>query len=79
MRVEWDREKDRTNLAKHGVGFEQAAGIFHSRHLSARIHAPVTKCGWSLSATTRRESIRRRLHLARPDAPHHFGLEGRTP
>ena len=25
---EWDEEKDRANRAKHGIGFEEATGIF---------------------------------------------------
>ncbi|WP_102960676.1 BrnT family toxin [Mangrovicella endophytica] len=29
MRFEWDETKDRDNIAKHGVSFAQAAGIFH--------------------------------------------------
>ena len=28
LTFEWDRRKARTNLAKHGVGFEEAATVF---------------------------------------------------
>ncbi len=28
MRFEWDKEKATTNLAKHGVSFEEAATVF---------------------------------------------------
>ena len=28
MRLEWDSRKDRTNRRKHGVSFEEAAGLF---------------------------------------------------
>lgn len=32
---EWDPEKARTNLDKHGVSFEEAAGIFLDPHASS--------------------------------------------
>ena len=32
---EWDEEKDRANRAKHGIGFEEATGIFTSPILTA--------------------------------------------
>ena len=32
---EWDEEKDRANRAKHGIGFEEATGIFTSQILTA--------------------------------------------
>jgi uncharacterized DUF497 family protein len=28
VRFEWDESKNRTNIAKHGVGFEEARGVF---------------------------------------------------
>ncbi len=28
MEFEWDDDKDRTNIAKHGIGFSRAAQIF---------------------------------------------------
>ena len=28
MEFEWDEDKNRRNIAKHGIGFEKAAGIF---------------------------------------------------
>ena len=31
---EWDQDKNRSNLAKHGVSFEEAMGIFDGDHLS---------------------------------------------
>jgi len=37
MRVEWDESKSRSNLAKHGVGFETARLVFEDAyHLSIR-------------------------------------------
>lgn len=39
---EWDREKARKNLAKHGIGFEEAAEVFldpHAVSLLDREHA----------------------------------------
>ncbi len=33
MRFEWDPEKDRSNLAKHGIGFEIAALVFSDPRL----------------------------------------------
>ena len=32
---EWDEEKDRSNRAKHGIGFEEAKVIFFSPVLTA--------------------------------------------
>ena len=29
IEAEWDEDKDRTNLAKHGVDFETAASVFY--------------------------------------------------
>ena len=34
-RFEWDEEKDRTNRAKHGIGFEEAEVIFAGPVLTA--------------------------------------------
>lgn len=28
MKIEWDTEKERTNIRKHGITFEQAAYVF---------------------------------------------------
>ncbi|MCC5996402.1 MAG: BrnT family toxin [Oceanicaulis sp.] len=28
MQFEWDEAKDRANRAKHGIGFDEAAGLF---------------------------------------------------
>ncbi len=28
MKFEWDREKEKTNIKKHGVTFEQASFVF---------------------------------------------------
>ena len=39
---EWDSRKARANLDKHGVSFEEAAGIFldpHARSLFDQLHA----------------------------------------
>ncbi len=32
--LEWDPEKNRSNLAKHGISFEEAKAIFDGEHLS---------------------------------------------
>ena len=32
MFAEWDEEKDRTNQAKHGVAFAEAATVFEDPH-----------------------------------------------
>ena len=39
MRFEWDFEKARLNLRKHGVPFEEAASVFHDP-LSATFDDP---------------------------------------
>jgi uncharacterized DUF497 family protein len=39
MRFEWDRRKAETNLAKHGVSFDEAASVFFDE-LSATIPDP---------------------------------------
>ena len=39
MRFEWDFEKARLNLRKHGVSFEEAASVFHDP-LSATFDDP---------------------------------------
>jgi uncharacterized protein len=31
VRFEWDLEKERQNVAKHGVGFKEAKGLFTSK------------------------------------------------
>ncbi len=35
MEFEWDEEKNKANLAKHGIAFEEAALIFRGLTLSA--------------------------------------------
>ena len=32
MKFEWDREKENTNIKKHGVTFEQASFVFADRY-----------------------------------------------
>ena len=32
MKFEWDREKEKTNIKKHGVTFEQASFVFADRY-----------------------------------------------
>ncbi len=34
MRLEWDEEKNRSNIRKHGVSFETAARIFDGPYLT---------------------------------------------
>jgi hypothetical protein len=41
VRFEWDARKNRTNIAKHGVGFEEASKVFSDPHVSS------VRTGWS--------------------------------
>ena len=34
MGFEWDEEKNRLNVEKHGVSFEEAVNVFNDVHLS---------------------------------------------
>jgi hypothetical protein len=34
VRYEWNREKDRTNVVKHGLGFETAKLVFEDPNLA---------------------------------------------
>jgi uncharacterized protein len=36
VRFEWDEGKNRANIAKHGVGFDEARRIFSDPHLMIR-------------------------------------------
>ena len=36
VRFEWDEGKDRTNIAKHGVGFDEARKVFSDPHVIIR-------------------------------------------
>jgi len=36
VRFEWDASKDRRNIAKHGVGFEEARRVFSDPHVIVR-------------------------------------------
>ena len=36
MRFEWDENKDRANIAKHGVGFDEAKMVFSDPHVIIR-------------------------------------------
>ena len=36
VRFEWDEGKDRTNIAKHGVGFDEARKVFSDPHVLIR-------------------------------------------
>jgi uncharacterized DUF497 family protein len=36
VRVEWDESKNRANIAKHGVGFEEARRVFGDPHVVIR-------------------------------------------
>ena len=36
VRFEWDENKDRANIAKHGVGFDEARRIFSDPHVIIR-------------------------------------------
>jgi uncharacterized protein len=33
---EWDERKNRLNIAKHGIGFEEASGVFSDPHVIIR-------------------------------------------
>ncbi len=32
MKFEWDEEKNRKNVERHGIGFEEALGVFFDEH-----------------------------------------------
>ncbi len=32
LRFEWDRRKDRANVRKHGLSFEEARAVFYDEH-----------------------------------------------
>ena len=32
LRFEWDRRKDRANVTKHGISFEEARAVFYDEH-----------------------------------------------
>ena len=34
MHVEWDEEKRKANLSKHGLDFADASGVFHAPRLT---------------------------------------------
>ena len=36
VQFEWDESKDRRNIAKHGVGFEEARKVFSDPHVIIR-------------------------------------------
>ena len=36
VRFEWDRGKDRANIAKHGIGFDEARRVFGDPHVIVR-------------------------------------------
>lgn len=36
MRFEWDEAKNRANIRKHGIGFEEARRVFSDPHLIIR-------------------------------------------
>jgi uncharacterized protein len=36
VRFEWDESKNRANIAKHGVGFEEARWVFGNPHVIIR-------------------------------------------
>ena len=36
VRLEWDDSKNRANIAKHGVGFEEARRVFSDPHVIIR-------------------------------------------
>ena len=51
MQFEGDEQKNRDNIAKHGISFEDAARIFEGPVLSwADARADYAKCGKSVSA-----------------------------
>ena len=39
-RFEWDPEKNRHNLAKHGISFEEAVTVFDGDHVSIEDEGP---------------------------------------
>ena len=36
VRFEWDEKKDRTNIVKHGVGFDEATQVFSDPNVIVR-------------------------------------------
>jgi uncharacterized DUF497 family protein len=36
VRFEWDETKDRANIAKHGIGFDEARRVFSDPHVIVR-------------------------------------------
>ena len=50
MRFEWDAGKDETNVAMHGVSFEEAATVFGDP-FAATIHDPIHSQDESRSVT----------------------------
>jgi len=46
MEFDWDPEKDRTNLAKHGIDFGAAIRIFFGPVLDFRTPHPDELAGW---------------------------------
>lgn len=36
VRFEWDERKNRANIVKHGVGFDEARGVFSDPHVIIR-------------------------------------------
>ena len=36
VRFEWDEGKDRSNIAKHSVGFDEASKVFSDPHVIIR-------------------------------------------
>jgi uncharacterized DUF497 family protein len=37
MEFEWDEQKNRVNITKHGIDFEQAKAVFDDPHLVTRV------------------------------------------
>ena len=66
MRFEWDREKARRNLRKHGISFDEAVTIFYDP-LSATIDDPDHSAGEQRFVTVGLSSRSRLLVVSHTD------------
>ena len=66
MRFEWDPEKARSNLTKHGVSFDEAATVFGDP-LAVTIHDPDHSLQEQRFLTTGLSKIQRLLIVAHTD------------
>ena len=73
--IVWDPAKARRNVAKHGVGFEEAATVFYDPLLLVMPdieHSQSQKKGDSMNASTKRAKKNGGLRFANP--PYAFSM-----